>query len=122
MPPVFASRWHSPFWGASAKLHGSCGPRHDLQHLGAVSVVDDYLESVAGRTPRDLLAAVVAGEAVPETPVLELATLALLVSVDDRLEALESKLEEYQPLLDMVKQRAERGSWAGRFGKGGTDR
>lgn len=87
-----------------------------------MSVVDDYLESVAGRTPRDLLAAVVAGEAVPETPVLELATLALLVSVDDRLEALESKLEEYQPLLDMVKQRAERGSWAGRFGKGGTDR
>lgn len=48
--------------------------------------------------------------------------LGMVASVDARLQGLEELLEEYRPLLEMVKDRAVKaqGSWRARFAPGGA--
>jgi len=48
------------------------------------------------------------------------AILILLRSIDSRLSEIETKIADYEPLIEMVKSRAERGTWRSRFG-GATD-
>lgn len=63
-------------------------------------------------------------EATLDPPERPETMLELLRSIDGRLAALEATvagmLDEYRPLLDMVKARADRGTWRGRFANGGN--
>lgn len=117
--------WRIPLFGRRREVRASGGRAQGSStcHTGApVTAVDDYLEATADRTPRAVLEHF-AGLNLERGDELDLAllqialaTLGLLVSIDDRVAGLEGKFAEYEPLIEMVKARAERGTFRTKFG------